>query len=143
MPQDVRTVKRIRDGVIKRMNAGPASRLVARGGYEYIDNGPDESEKFKKEEKKATILSRFENKESVTVKTKDIKVAPNELAPEQVRKLRKPRKIKRSEIPKSRMDQIIALGNVSSQAAITPGKGSDNLKNLIEKAKAKRKSSAN
>ena len=136
----IRTVKRLHDGAIKRMHSGPAARLVSKGGYQYVDDGLDETPEVKLHD--ATKLTAMENAPSDIIKTKNIEVAENELAPEQIRKIRGKRTIKRSEIPEARMNQILATKSVPTEAAISPGRGSTALKSLIEKTKSKRKGAA-
>lgn len=141
MPLPIRTVKRLKDGVVKRMQSGSAAKLVAKGGYEYVDAGVDESQEFKKEEAQRRSYKKISSTDSDVIKTTNIEVAPIELAPEQVRKLRGPRKIvkRREDVPESVMKQIRAANTANRPASTTPGKGADALKSLIEKTKARRK----
>jgi len=141
MPLPTRTVKRLKDGAIKRMQSGSAAKLVARGGYEYIDGGVDESEKMKVEQAQRKSYKKISNTDSDKIVTRDLKIGPSELAPEQVRKLRGPRKIikKKDEVPESVMKQIRAANSANIPATTTLGKGADALKSLIEETKAKRK----
>ena len=141
MPLPIRTIKRTRDGAVKRMQSGSAAKLVSKGGYTYVDGGVDESNEAALAQAQRKSYKKISNTDSDIIKTTDIEVAPTELAPEQIRKLRGPRRIvkKTQEVPKEVMQQIRAANQGNIPPTITPGKGVDALKSLIDHTKAKRK----
>jgi hypothetical protein len=133
----VRTLKRKNDGMIKRVSSGPAARLVARGDYEYMDDGADDTNEIKTQTRKR--ITTIENTPSTVLKTRNIEIVASKLAPEQERRLRSPRVIKTNTIPKQRMDQILATGRIPTPAVISPEKDINALKSIIEKTKETRK----
>lgn len=141
MPLPIRTIKRVKDDAIKRMQSGSAAKLVAKGLYTYVDDGPDDSHAAIAAQEQRKSYKKITNTDSDTIKTTDIKIAPVELAPEQERKLRGPRRIvrKTEEIPEAVKQQIRAANAGNTPAIVTPGKGADALKSLIVETKAKRK----
>jgi hypothetical protein len=141
MPLPIRTIKRIKDGAIKRMQSGSAAKLVSKGGYTYVDGGVDESNEAAMAQAQRKSYKKLSNTDSDIIKTTDIKIVATELAPEQVRKLRGPRRIvkKVQDVPPEVMRQIRAANQANPPPTITPGKGVDALKSLIDQTKAKRK----
>jgi hypothetical protein len=123
------------------MKSGSAAKLVARGEYVYADDGADESVKATVEQAQRRSYKKIANTDSDIIKTTDIEIAPTELAPEQIRKLRGPRRIikKTQDIPEAVKKQIRAANAADTPALISPGKGANALKALIEETKARRK----
>lgn len=159
MTETIRMIKRISDGAIKRVRSGAAARLVAKGGYEYVDGGIDES--------KTILEQKNQRYEAITKRNSDIinitnipkverifidpknkqpqkqvqsqvqsQVQPQESKPA-IQPIRKQKTIrKKADIPQDRLEQIRKINIGSPQLAIiSPEKSTDSLKTTIEKAR--------
>lgn len=138
MPLPIRTIQRVKDDAVKRVPSGQAAKLVAKGLYKYIDGGIDESkppEKVVIQRPQRTYKETKEtNSDIIQIHHADAKSTP--LAPEQVRRERSPRTIrKKSDIPEEVLKQIKAVNAAGTPAMTTPGKGADALKNLIDRTR--------
>jgi hypothetical protein len=147
MPENVRTIKRFKDGAIKRVREGAAANMVARGLCEYVDDGPDNSELANKGKQKTltALESRPTPTVDLTTKMPIQKLPPSKtavkMANKQPTKVSNPptpikqKVIKKDTIPKEKLDAVRAL-NTSQQAPALNTQG-DGFSRLVENTRSK------
>jgi len=127
MPLAIRTIKKVADGSIKRVNEGVAANMVGKGLYVYADDGPDLSRAFVVANSKT--LDKLEKRETPIVDfKKDLKPVKSTEA-----KSTTPKRIKKESIPKEQMDAIKAINAAQPSPAINTQ--ADGFSNLVKHAK--------
>jgi len=150
----VRSIRNKADNVVKRYTRESAAKLVFSGAYEYMDDGPDDSDMYKANWNKSKSMSQIEKQPSEEINMMDLKITDGVQFRKHPGKHKQQRKIDREKkkIDMAKMGdsqrkvlraQNFAASSPEKKGRVNPPeavvtKGVNTLRGLIDKKRAER-----